>query len=81
MRRLAVGLVVAAALAAGCGGGEEGDSVPADATTGPTEAQLAAREKLVAQIEAGTYRCYCTAALRARERIGKGLANAPSRGG
>ena len=81
MRRLAVSLVVAAALAAGCGGAEEDDAVPAPATTGPTEAQLAAREKILKEIKAGTYRCYCTAALRARERIEMGLVDEPSPGG
>jgi hypothetical protein len=77
MRRLAVSLAVAAALAAGCGGAENDDSVPAPATTGPTKAQLAAREKLLAEIRADTFKCYCNSAMRARERIEKGLVDKP----
>jgi len=73
MRRLAVSLVVAAALAAGCGGGEEDAPVPTRATAGPTEAQLVFREKILDEIRRGEYTCSCTAALRARERIEKGL--------
>jgi hypothetical protein len=70
MRRLAVCLVAAAALAAGCGS-QEGAPPPADATTGPTEAQLANRERILQKIETGDYRCYCTGELRARERASK----------
>ena len=77
MRRLAVSLLVAAALAAGCGGAEENAPVPARATAGPTEAQLAFREKILDEIERGTYKCHCTGALRARERIEKGLVDPP----
>ncbi len=77
MRRLTVSLVVAAALAAGCGGAEEDAPAPAVATTGPTEAQLAFRERILEEIERGEYRCHCTAALRARERIEKGLVDEP----
>jgi hypothetical protein len=77
MRRLTVSLVLAAALAAGCGGAEEDVPVPAAAKTGPTEAQLAFRERLLTEIEQGKYKCHCTSALRARERIEKGLANEP----
>jgi hypothetical protein len=73
VRRLAVSLVVAAALAAACGGAEEDAPTPARATTGPTDAQLAFRERILEEIEAGGYRCHCTAGLRARERIEKGL--------
>ena len=57
MRRLTVSLVVAAALAAGCGGAEEDAPVPAAATTGPTEAQLAFRERILEEIERGEYTC------------------------
>ena len=77
MRRLAVSLVVAAALAAGCGGAEEDAPVPARATAGPTEAQLVFREKILEEIRRGEYTCSCTAALRARERIEKGLVDPP----
>jgi hypothetical protein len=77
MRRLAVSLVVAAALAAACGGADEDAPRPARATTGPTEAQLAFRQRLLTEIKQGKYRCHCTSALRARERIEKGLANEP----
>lgn len=73
MRRLTVSLAVAAALAAGCGGAEEDVPVPAATTTGPTEAQLAFRERILEEIHRGEYRCSCTAALRARDRIEKGL--------
>ena len=77
MRRLAVSLVVAAALAAGCGGAEEDAPVPARATAGPTEAQLAFRERILEEIERGEYTCSCTADRRARERIEKGLVDPP----
>jgi hypothetical protein len=77
MRRLAVSLVLAAALAAGCGGAEEDAPDPAAGTTGPTDAQLAFRDRLLTEIKQGKYKCHCTSALRARERIEKGLANAP----
>ena len=77
MRRLMVSLVVAAALAAGCGGAEEGARVPAGTTTGPTEAQLAFRERILEEIKRGEYKCHCTGAMRARERIEKGLAHEP----
>jgi hypothetical protein len=77
MRRLAVSLLVAAALAAGCGGAEEDAPAPRAATTGPTEAQLAFREGILEEIKRGEYKCHCTAAMRARERIEKGLADAP----
>ncbi len=77
MRRLAVSLVVAAALGAGCGGAEEDAPVPAATTTGPTEAQLVFRAKILEEIERGEYRCHCTGALRARERIEKGLVDPP----
>ncbi len=46
----------------------------------PTDAQLEQREELLAQIEAGTYAdCGCTAAIRARDRIESGKAEAPDR--
>jgi hypothetical protein len=70
-------LVMAAALAAGCGGAEEEAPVPAAAKTGPTKAQLVFREKILDEIRRGEYTCSCTAALRARERIEKGLADPP----
>ena len=73
MRRLAVSLVVATALAAGCGGAAENAPAPAAKKTGPTEAQLAFRERILEEIRRGEYTCSCTAALRARERIEKGL--------
>jgi hypothetical protein len=81
MRRLTITLVAAAALAAACGGAEEDAPVPGPVTTGPTEAELVFREKVLEEIKRGKYKCYCTAAQRARERIEKGLANEPSRGG
>ncbi len=77
MRRLTVSLVVAAALAAGCGGAEEDAPAPARATSGPTEAQLVFRERILEEIERGEYKCHCTAAMRARERIEKGLVDEP----
>ena len=73
MRRLTVSLLAAVALAAACGGSQEDAPTPARATTGPTEAQLAFRERILEEIEKGKYKCHCTAALRARERIEKGL--------
>ena len=77
MRRLTVSLAVAAALAAGCGGAEEDVPVPAAAPTGPTKAQLAFRERILEEIKRGEYKCHCTGAMRARERIEKGLAHEP----
>ena len=77
MRRLVVSLVVATALAAGCGGAEEEAPVPAAGKTGPTEAQLAFRERILEEIKTGEYKCHCTAAMRARERIEKGLVDEP----
>jgi hypothetical protein len=71
MRRLAVSVVVAAVLAASCGGAGEGPPERARATTGPTDAELAFREEIVEKIERGDYTCYCTGALRARERAEK----------
>jgi hypothetical protein len=88
MRRLAAGLALAAALAAGCGGTEQGSApepvpapaaVPQSTETGPTAEQLAVREQLLAEIASGEYKCYCNAAMRARERIEKGLVKAPPR--
>jgi hypothetical protein len=67
-----VGLLVAAALAAACGGAEEDARAPARATTGPTDAELAFREQIVEKIKSGDYKCYCTGELRARERAAKG---------
>ena len=78
MRRLIISLVAGAALAAACGGAEREDARVTDpATTGPTEAQLVFRERILEEIERGEYTCSCTAALRARERIEKGLADEP----
>jgi hypothetical protein len=77
MRRLTVSLLVAAALAAGCGGAEEDAPVPRSATNGPTEAELVFRERILEEIKRGEYKCHCTAAIRARERIEKGLADRP----
>jgi hypothetical protein len=77
MRGLLVSLGAAAVLAAGCGGAEGDAPAPAGATTGPTQAQLAFRERILDEIERGTYTCHCTGALRARERIEKGLVNEP----
>ena len=78
MSRLMVSLVAAAALAAACGGAESEDArVPDPASTGPTEAQLVFRERILDEIERGEYTCSCTAALRARERIEKGLVDEP----
>ena len=77
MRRLAVSLVATAALAAACGTAEEDAPVPARATTGPTEAQIVFRERIVKKIKSGDYTCYCTGELRARERIEKGLVDPP----
>jgi ABC-type glycerol-3-phosphate transport system substrate-binding protein len=77
MRRLAVSLVLAAALAAACGGAEDDAPDPAAGTTGPTEAQLTFRQRLLTEIKQGKYKCHCTSAIRARERIEKGLAEEP----
>jgi hypothetical protein len=77
MTRLMVSLAVAVASAAACGGADEDAPRPARATTGPTEAQLVFRQRILEEIERGEYKCHCTAALRARERIEKGLANEP----
>ena len=73
MRRLMVSLVAATALATACGGAQENAPDPAPATTGPTEAQIVFRERILEEIRRGEYTCSCTAALRARERIEKGL--------
>jgi hypothetical protein len=82
MRRLATAVLLTAALAAACGAGDEGAvpakraepaSASAEATPGPTEAQIAVRERLLEEIRSGKYRCYCTAAERARDRIARGL--------
>ena len=73
MRRLTVSLVVATVLAAGCGGAAENAPAPAATATGPTEAQLVFRERILEEIRRGEYTCSCTAALRARDRIEKGL--------
>jgi hypothetical protein len=81
MRRLGVTLVVAAALAAACGGAEENAPVRAPADTGPTEAELVFRQRILEEIRLGRYKCHCTAAQRARECIEKGLVDKPPRGG
>jgi hypothetical protein len=77
MRRLTVSLLVAVAFTAACGGAEEDAPAPARSTTGPTEAQLVFRARILEEIESGEYRCHCTSALRARERIEKGLVKPP----
>ena len=72
MTRFAASIVLAAALAGACGSGEQDARDPARATTGPTDAELSVRKELVEKIEKGEYTCYCTGALRARERAAKG---------
>jgi hypothetical protein len=82
-------LLLAGALAAGCGGAAPGGSpspppgelAPAAAPrpqAGPTEEQLAVRRQLLADIASGEYQCYCNSAMRARERIARGLAGDPN---
>ena len=92
MRRLGAALVLAAALAAGCGGADErgtpaptaAEPAPAAAEpaaeTGPTEEQLAVRKQLLGEIASGEYKCYCNAAMRARERVERGLVKPPPAG-
>jgi hypothetical protein len=90
VRRLAAFAVLLAAAAAGaCGGTDAAGPAPgtqqaspappaaAAAPSEPTPEQLAARRKLLADIEAGTVKCWCTSAERARDRIERGLAEAP----
>jgi hypothetical protein len=48
------------------------------AETGPSDEQLAFRQKLLAEIASGEYKCYCNAELRMRERIEKGLVTDPA---
>jgi hypothetical protein len=84
---LAAVLLVATGILAGCGGAEETQApakdtaAPAAASAatggGPTQAQIAFREELLAQIRAGDYECHCTSALRAKERVASGKAKAP----
>ncbi len=86
MRRLALLTLVVGLAAAGCGGAASEDrSAPppappaapdAEQTIGsdPTPEQIAARKQLLAEIAAGTYKCDCTAAARARDRIQSGKA-------
>jgi hypothetical protein len=59
------------------------DPAPATvaATPRPTEAELATRRELLEEIRSGRYRCYCTAADRARDRIARGLVEPPPRDG
>ncbi len=64
-------LVAAAALATACGGAQDDAPDVAPATTGPTEAQIVFRERMLDEIESGDYTCHCTGALRARERMDK----------
>ena len=94
MRRwAAVAALLAAATASACGGtdgaeparetGPAASQPPAQtaATTNPSEPtaeQLAARRKLLADIEAGNVKCWCTAAERARDRVERGLVEAPA---
>jgi ABC-type glycerol-3-phosphate transport system substrate-binding protein len=89
MRRLALLSLVVGLAAAGCGGGSAGDqsappttppaTAPADQAIGsdPTPEQIAARKQLLAEIAAGTYKCDCTAAARAHDRIQSGKAKPP----
>ena len=94
MRRwAAVAVLLAAATASACGGtdgaepgrdaGPDASQPPAQTTAAtqpsePTAEQLAARRKLLADIEAGTVKCWCTAAERARDRVERGLVEAPA---
>lgn len=89
MRRLALLSLVVGLAAAGCGGAAPGDqsapptnppAAPAaeqEIGSAPTPEQLAARKQLLAEIAAGTYKCDCTAAARARDRIQSGKVKPP----
>jgi hypothetical protein len=89
VRRLALLSLVAGLAAAGCGGAASEDrsapppappAAPAvDQAIGsePTAEQIAARKQLLAEIAAGTYKCDCTAAARARDRIQSGKVKPP----
>jgi ABC-type phosphate transport system substrate-binding protein len=95
MRLLALLGVLGALVAAGCGGAgnaSEPQSQPesqaqqaaADGASQvgahePTPEQLAVRRELLREIAAGKYKCWCTAALRAKERIASGKVKAPPR--
>jgi hypothetical protein len=69
MRRLAALGALLAALAGACGGTEtSGGPAP------PTPEQLAARQRLLDEIAAGTYDCGCTSEARALERMARGQA-------
>ena len=68
MRRAVVAVLVAAWLAAGCGGSPSAQ--PAPTAPAKTKSQLAA-EKLLAQLRAEGG-CHCGAAERARERVTSG---------
>jgi hypothetical protein len=87
VRRLGLLTLVLGLAAAGCGGGgSTGDqsapptpppaTTPAEQAIGsdPTPEQIAARKQLLAEIAAGTYKCDCTAAARARDRVQSGKA-------
>jgi hypothetical protein len=89
VRRLALLTLVVGLAAAGCGGGASEDrsapppappaTAPAEQAIGsdPTPEQIAARKQLLAEIAAGTYKCDCTAAARARDRIQSGKVKPP----
>jgi ABC-type phosphate transport system substrate-binding protein len=91
MKRLALIGVLAALVAAGCGGsgstqGQAGSQPPPVSTASepqpiavrePTPEQLAARRELLREIAAGTYKCWCNAAARAQERVESGKARKP----
>jgi hypothetical protein len=86
VRRLAVLLAVLAAPALpACGGSDPGPAggaapdTPAPVVAGGASAkQEEFRQRLLAQIESGTYpECDCTAAVRAKDRVQTGQAKAP----
>jgi len=83
VRRLALLILVVGLAAAGCGGGSTRDQSAPPTTppaaeqaigSDPTPEQIAARKQLLAEIAAGTYKCDCTAAARARDRVQSGKA-------
>ncbi|MFN8185751.1 MAG: hypothetical protein U0R69_01605 [Gaiellales bacterium] len=91
MRRLTAlaGAAAVALVLAACGGTEPGASggtepgpAPAAQTPAssaePSADQVAFRDKLLGQLEDGTYgACECTSAERARDRVESGKAKAP----
>jgi hypothetical protein len=76
-------VLLAAVTLAACGGTDGAEPAPgtqpaaSTAPSEPTPEQLAARRELLADIEAGKATCWCTAAERARDRVERGLAEAP----